>query len=336
MANILDFLQAVLTDAEARSAFRSDPAGYVVWAGFGDLTGEDVVEAVHALMPSLPPATAGALLPFRDGDALPPIEPRSGESELGASVRLLSYAVGRCATIAGDDRPTMDVVVDAPEESVVDDPSALPPDDTPLAADTYEPPAPVVDDQAPEPFTIDEDDFAPVEDVEVAQRDKDTAAEPGPTLPEPVSARLATALDVVVRDAREHFGALLADAERATKEQVAAAESRLADVVQTTTDELNQLRHEAIADREAARRYREEATREADGLLVTARTQVDEARALAEELLANARAESDATQAELDARRAELRDVERQLRERLAGIDSLFRTALRDDPDPSE
>lgn len=41
------------------------------------------------------------------------------------------------------------------------------------------------------------------------------------------------------------------------------------------------------------------------------------------------------TRAELAARRAEVRSAERELKERLSGIDSIFRTVLRDDEEPA-
>ena len=60
MANILEFVRAVLIDAEAQQLLDIDAEAFVTEAGFGDLTGEDVVEAVLVLRRSLAPEVSTA------------------------------------------------------------------------------------------------------------------------------------------------------------------------------------------------------------------------------------------------------------------------------------
>ena len=94
------------------------------------------------------------------------------------------------------------------------------------------------------------------------------------------------------------------------------------------------LRAQGEEDRQAARREAERIRAEADEMVEEARAQSEESRRKADEVVTRAQAEADATHAELTARREELRGVERQLKDRLSGIDSLFRSVLPDDEEP--
>ena len=105
MANILEFLRGVLIDPGSQSSFRADPAAHLETAGFGDLTGEDVVEAVAVLRRSLPADVADALAPFDDEDHLPAVRPATDERELDAAVRILTFAVTRVGAAAAVDAP---------------------------------------------------------------------------------------------------------------------------------------------------------------------------------------------------------------------------------------
>ncbi len=360
MANILDFLRAVLTDADSQSAYRADPAGYVVWAGFGELTREDVTEGIKALQPSLGEPASSALAGFGD-EAGPGSEPNEGESELGAAIRVLSLAVGR-ASLGGDD-------ADIPEAGDEPDPTAPPPTESssrpsrsappppppprPAVPPRAQPSAPAADappaaaastGARPPSRPVAPSRPAPPSSSRGGVPRSPTAARPSlpprprratlASLPEPIVARMNAAIEEAVRETRSQLVEIVDTVSRMAADAGAAAEARLKEVVRTTEEELARLRDETIADRDAARHYRDESSREADALLESARRQTDEARMRADELLATSRAEHDAVQAELTSRRAELREAERQLRERLTGIDSVFRTVLRDDPKP--
>jgi hypothetical protein len=276
MANILEFLRGVITEPEARGAFQADPDGYIEKAGFVDLTGEDVVEAVLVLRRSLPEDVAARLSAFEDDDGLPAVRPGPEETELDAAVRMLHFAIqaGGTATTAG---PSGDQPIDVENEL-----------DTDLA-----PAAPA------------------------ASTAGEVAASSAQTLQ-----RFSDDVDTIVGDAAE----ALEKAAAAMRDAVAAA-------VGAADTHARQMRAEADVERESARVEAERIRTEADNELQRAREQAEESRRRAEELVASAQAESEATHAELAARRAELREVERQLKQRLHDIDSLFRAALGDEGD---
>jgi hypothetical protein len=119
-----------------------------------------------------------------------------------------------------------------------------------------------------------------------------------PAAPRPgadaLRARLASVADEVV----EHLAEVIEDAERYADDLRAEAERSVQD-----------LRAQAEADREEARRVLLDAREEANRI----------------------RAEAAEANAGLEARRDALRDAERELRERLAGLDSVFRSVLKDD-----
>jgi len=299
MANILEFLRGVLTEPDAQEAFRKDPEGYVDDAGFVDLTGEDVVEAVLVLRRSLPDELADRLGAFEDDDDLPSVRPGPDETELDAAVRMLAFAIAE----VGDATTVPAAAGAAAHGEPIDVENEL---DTDLAAEA--PPAPAA--AAPAAATP-----APAAPAAAAEPTTPLAGGAGE-----VEARFSEALDGVVLAAT------------AAIEQAAGdARARLRDVVATAHADAEALRAEGEHDREAARNDADRIRADADALLQRAREQSDESRRRADELVATAQAEAEATHAEVTARRAELREVERKLKERLAEIDSLFRTALRDD-----
>ena len=304
MANILEFLRGVLTEPDAQEAFRKDPEAYVDDAGFVDLTGEDVVEAVLVLRRSLPDELANRLGAFEDDDDLPSVRPGPEETELDAAVRMLAFAIAEVGDVA-----TVPAAAGAagPSEAI-DVENEL---DTDLATET--PPAPAA--AAPEPAAT----AAP------AAATPAPAAAAAPTTPltggaGEVEERFSDALDRVV-----------AEANAAIEQAAGDARARLRDVVASAHADAEALRAEGEHDREAARNDADRIRADADALLQRAREQSEESRRRADELVAAAQAEAEATHAEVTARRAELREVERKLKERLAEIDSLFRTALRDE-----
>ena len=86
MANILEFLRGLLTNADEQQRFAGNPHGYVTSHGFADLSGEDVTEAIRFVYRSLPDDLAQRLSVYEgDSGDLPPVRPQVGESALDVS-----------------------------------------------------------------------------------------------------------------------------------------------------------------------------------------------------------------------------------------------------------
>jgi hypothetical protein len=294
MANILEFLRGVLTESDAQETFRADPGGYIDEAGFVDLTGEDVVEAVLVLRRSLPDDLAARLTAFEDDDALPSVRPGPEETELDAAVRMLNFAIDEAGDMTGVGATT----TPAADRGPIDVENEL---DTDLAAPAAKP----------------------------------AAAKPaaGPFTPAPAGPPLAGAAGEALNRFSTALDALVVDASTAIEQAAAHARASLRDTIAAAEVDADALRAQGEEDRAAARTDADRIRTEADDTLQRAREQSEESRRRAEELVAEAQAESEATRAELAARRQELREVERQLKERLSDIDSLFRS-LGDDETP--
>jgi hypothetical protein len=297
MANILEFLRGVLTDDEAQRLFLADPEGYVSRSGFGDLTGEDVVEAIAVLRRSLLPDVASRLAAFEDERTLPPVRPSFDERELDAAVRQLRHAVELVGGAEPADEPTVE-----PAPPAAPAPPSPPP--TSLFSPSQPEPVhhePIVVEADPELAHPEAAQPAPVhhEPIPVEPEPALAAAAPSvPATPRPggdaLRARLASVADEVV----EHLAEVIEDAERYADDLRAEAERSVQD-----------LRAQAEADRDEARRVLLDAREEAHRI----------------------RAEAAEANAGLEARRDALREAEREVRERLAGLDSVFRSVLNED-----
>lgn len=340
MANILEFLRGVLTDGETQAAYRADPLGFLDRAGFSDLTGEDVVEAVVVLRRSLPAQTAEALAPFESEDDLPAVRPAHEESELDAAARLLSFAVDRAPAAvpvgagAGGGEATADGqgatdtsngdgggdgdagIGEAPspgeheherehEHEAISVESEL---DTDAAIG------------APEGVATPTGDLSGLPSVAAFSSSlAEIAADTRARCDDAVS-RFTTDAEAHAQDVSVRFTELLRQAERDASDIRAVAETDSA-----------RLRDEAGHDREAARVVLEQARSESESMLQQAREESEELRRQGDEILAAARSEADTTRREIERHKAEIREAELQLKERLTGIDSLFRTVLRDE-----
>lgn len=112
MANLLDFLRDLLASEREQQTFAADPVGYLASHGFGDLTGEDVAEAVSVVAPALPEPASRVLATLYEGGAAagtdaggalpegaqhlgprPPIAPGPGETAEDAAIRHLRYVI---------------------------------------------------------------------------------------------------------------------------------------------------------------------------------------------------------------------------------------------------
>jgi hypothetical protein len=303
MANILEFLRRVLTDEPTQQGFRDDPTGFLREQGFADLTGEDVAEAVGVLRNVLSAPAADSLAPFASREMLPGVRPEPGESGLDAAARMLRFALDRLPANGSE-------------------PSAL---SGPLlfSAATPEPEAAAEPPPPPEP----EPEVAAVPEA-LAPVTLDLTSLPS-------VAAFAASLDESAADARKRYDESLQQFAEMSARHAQEVAERLSGLLQQAHAELNelrssneaeiaQLRADAAADRDARRAALDTAQSEANATL-------EHARREAEELLASARAEADGTRRELEARRAELREAEAQLKERLTGIDNLFRKVLEPD-----
>lgn len=329
MANILEFLRGVLTDPGAQGAFRADPPGFLDRAGFADLTGEDVVEAVLVLRRSLPDDAAKALAPFEDEDGLPPVRPAHDEQELDAAVRVLAFAV--------DQAPPPH----EPEPEPGPDGEAVP-----AAAVAAEP--------EPEPVAAEAEDgteaIAVESELDVAPGAAPVAALAPVTIDAsslPSVAAFEESLAAAAADTRSRFDETLLQFVADCEARAQATSDRYAELLRQAEADANEIRAGAEADIEEVRAAADadrataheelERTRvEADQLLQRARQEANDIRGQAQELLTAARSDAESTRRDIAVRKSEMREAERQLKERLTGIDSLFRTVLRDeDGDPS-
>ena len=303
MANILEFLRGVLIDAEIRDAFLADPTGFLQRTGFGDLTGEDVAEAIAVVRRSLPEPAAAALAAFEDDDDLSAVRPQAGERELDAAARVLLYAVQQVPLRRGG--PPESVRAPAPPPETRQSRRA----DRPERPERAErPPAAAPATHADAPATAEPEQPEPRPPVEIELPLLPSLTDFAETITSILTETKARLTDVL-RQAAQDADRLRADAEA----------------------EAAKLRAEATADRDAAREYLERTRTESDAVLERSKEALEEARRQGDELILASQAETEAARREIDARRAEIRDAERQLKERLGGIESLFRTVLRDD-----
>lgn len=283
MANILEFLRGVLTDPEAQRALDADADGYLTRAGLGDLTGEDIVEAVGVLRRSLPAEVATALATFDDEGAIPAVRPGLGERELDAAIRQLRHAVAVVGGVA--------VPVGADGALAPPPPPPIEPEVEPELAE----PVPVAEAAPPWP--------AHEEAIAVETEPAPTA----PTAPEPVGVDVSDLPSVEALGAA--VAAAAADAKALLDEYANDVRERLAAVLDQAERDVADLRAGAQADRDAARQVLLDAREEAQRIIAD----IEEGRA------------------ELDARRAELREAEREMKERVAALDDVFRSVLKDE-----
>ena len=334
MANILEFLRGVLTDGESQRLFRNDPEGFVTRAGFGDLTGEDVVEAVAVLRRSLLPNVAAALGDFEDESKLPPVRPSFNERELDAALRQLHHAVDLTAelTIPAADRPSP---VPEPEPERESEPAfEVAPE--PAFEVASEPAFEVAPEAEREPEPVHDEPIAIEAEPELAE----PAPEPEPTPPphpatpaheEPIMTEVEPALAgsrsttnrgelPSVQALGAAITAASADVRQLLEEYAEEVFERLNDVIEQAERDGAARRAEAEADAAAMRAEAENERASAHKELIDAREEADRIR---DEAARGA--------ADIDHRRTELRDAERELKERLAGLDAVFRTVLKED-----
>ena len=346
MANILEYLRGVLVDPHAQGSFRADPGGYLTEGGFGDLTGEDVVEAVVVLRRSLPPDAAAALSVFDDEDDLPAVRPAPGETDLDAAVRVLTFAADQVPGSVQLTKPAAEAAPEPVEEELIEVESELPAADEAVAWGE----APAEPEPEFEP-DVESEPIAAASDIEQEPMPVPTSTDLGPVTVDvsalPSVTAFAESMAATASDARARVDEALRQIVAAAEADARTTAGGYEELLRQAESDANAIRAQANADAAglrdqangeltAARQYHEQLRAEAEDLLHRAREQAEETRRHSDELLAATQAESDAAKAEIEVRKTELRDAERQLKERLTGIDSLFRTVLRDDASPED
>lgn len=294
MANILDFLRGLLTDTETQQVFRADPEGFVSRAGFDDLTGEDVVEAVAVLKRTLLPEVAEALGDYDDPSRLPPVRPGFEERDLDAALRQLQHAVELTSPVLSslDGGPTDEVPREEPEEPVHDEPIEV-----------------EAEPELAEPELAEPEPAAAESEPERAEPEPALAAAPastpgaGPSGDPAARAQLPSmqALGEAIAVASKDVRTLLEDYAEEVFE-------RLSSIIEVAEQDASSIRTEAERERDTARQ-----------VLLDAREEADRIRAEAEEV-----------RQEVESRRTELREAQQQLKERMAGLDSVLQTVLKE------
>ncbi len=380
MANILEFLRVLLSDGEQQRRFAADPHGYLKAHEFEHLSGEDVAEAIPVLLRSLAGPITERLEPYAsdEGDALPPVRPLVGESDLDAAVRQLTFATSLTGltvvapetgdgmsengpvdapatadTAQGEDVVEMAGTVDFPELALSGDADVADVAEVVEVADVAE------DEPAPAAALSGSGERAAPEPVMAV--DADGRIDPFAAFGDEIAAvvRFAThQMEELTRKASDRHDALIGAAEREAEAVRAQADEEANSLRFTATEEAHAIRSAAQSDaqnlrstaqaeadavlqaaksaREEARIFKQAAKDDANAILQSARSTQEEAQRQATDLLKNAEREASAMLAEARARRDEIREAERQLRKRLQGVESVFRTLQEGDPLPED
>jgi hypothetical protein len=343
VANILELLRDVLTVGDERERFAGNPHGYLTTHGFGDLSGEDVVEGIRAVRPTLPDTIAARLEPYDGDTSLPPVRPQRGESALDAAVRQLQHAAA------------LNPIADAADDQVTTETAAPP--TAPETAPSTEIEADAMPD---EPEMTAQPDQAPPPPPSPAASGG-TGVDPYAAFGEELSNIIRHAgqqMEEVMQRAEQQADAIIKAAEREGDGIRALAEEEAASMRHTATEEASAIRAAAEVD---AQNLRQNATQEGDAILQAAKSAREEARVFkqsardeANAILQNARSTQEDAQrqsadliksseraaalmlAEARARRDEVRDAERQLRQRLSGVETVFRNLQEDSVVPDD
>jgi cell division septum initiation protein DivIVA len=270
MGNIVDFVRLLLTDADEQHAFGEGDAAYVAAHGLADSSGEDVVEAVRAVLPKLPPEIAERLHLYNEGDdRLPPVRPLIRETTFDAALRQLQFAV----SLAPLERRVPDMTPPEPRVEIaeaVNEPTIEWSPEPSWAAEA-EPEAQPEPEPAPDEPTPEERRAEPQPAMAVAE----------PLAPEPGGPTLAG-------DPFDAFAGELADAARAARarleQTLERGEAEAATVREKAAREANDMLEAARAEREEAHAWAERTRKDADEILLAAQTREQAARVVLQEL----------------------------------------------------
>ena len=297
MANILEFLRGLLTDADQQQRFEDDPASYVTSSGFPDLSGEDVAEAIRVLVRTLPPQTGDRLAPYaRDDGDVPAVRPQVGETEFDAAIRQLRFAV----FLSPAARPT-DQEQEPEQESV--------PDVTETSPAEPEPPTEAVAE--PVAMHSEVDSPTPVRAVAASG-----ALDPYSAFGDEMAS--------IIRHAGDQMNAVMSRAEIRADAAMREAEQDAQSTRDSAQSEAQTIRDTARQEAEVILRDAKSTREQADAALTQARAAQDEAVQEARELVQKAERDANVMLAEARARRDEIRAAEQELRKRLEGVNSVF------------
>jgi hypothetical protein len=361
MANMLEFLQGLLTNPQEQSMFVDDPSTYLAMNEFGDLSGEDVVEAMAFVVESLPDHVRARLAVYEgggDGVELPPARPLPGETDLDAAIRQLRFATDLAndgelppAPAAAEPEPPPEPAAEPEPEPLPEsdqqpeqaDEAAAPEEDVDVAREAAEEAEPV---EAATGVTEGGDERGWEDSVAARAATVDRFSEFGEEMAallrianqkmEEMTARAEAHADAIMRGAEKEADALRRQAEEETnsirwtanEEAEAirnAAQSDAANLRQTASQEADAILQAANSAREEARIFKQAAHDDANAILQSARSTQDEAQRQATDLVENAEREANTLLGAARARRDEIREAERELRKRLSGVESVFR-----------
>jgi hypothetical protein len=338
MTTILEFLSDLMTDESSQQAFLSEPIDYLELHQFSDLSGEDVAEAIGVLRLSLPDDMAERLDAYDGGGAgLPPVRPTAGETDLDAAVRQLTHATMLVRAGRPVPEPQPAPVESEPEFAAPTNGSANGANGNGHAGadatDLAEWPAPAGEWEQPHGDPAAAADNAP---GAVGAPGVQAVHDDGPGRIDPFVA-FGEELADIVRYATGQMEELVQRAE-IDHERIVRQAGREADAIRNQADEdAAAIRRAAEADAQVTRENAGQqadsiiqsaaAVRaEADGVLEAARATHEESQRHAADLLANAEATAAEMIAEAKGRREEIRDAERQVRERLQSVETIFRS----------
>jgi cell division septum initiation protein DivIVA len=299
MANSLEFLRGLLTEADQQQRFEDDPATYVTSSGFPDLSGEDVAEAIRVLVRTLPPQTGGRLAPYaRDDGDVPAVRPQVGETEFDAAIRQLRFAV----FLSPAATPTDQDQEQEPEQESV-------PHFTEVAPAEPEPPTEAVAE--PVAMHSEVDSPTPVRAVAASG-----ALDPYSAFGDEMAS--------IIRHAGDQMNAVMSRAEIRADAAMREAEQDAQSTRDSAQSEAQTIRDTARQEAEVILRDAKSTREQADAALMQARGAQDEAVQEARELVQKAERDANVMLAEARARRDEIRAAEQELRKRLEGVNSVF------------
>ncbi|MGI8663353.1 MAG: hypothetical protein ACR2LQ_09115 [Acidimicrobiales bacterium] len=314
MANILELLRDVLTVGDEQRRFASDPHGYLTTHGFGDLSGEDVVEAIRSLRRTLPADVAARLEPYEDGEALlPPVRPLGAESELDAAVRQLQHATG------------LNKLADAAAPPPPPPPSSKGKAEKPQATRAPAPRRPALAPRGDgvDPYAAFGEELAAI--IRHAGQQMEEVLRRAEEQADAIIKGADAEGDSIRKQAEEEAASMRATATEEASAIRAAAEVDAQNLRQNATQEGDAILLAAKSAREEARVYKQSARDEASAILQNARSTQEDAQRQSADLIKSSEREAASMLAEARARRDQIREAERQLRQRLSGVETVFR-----------
>jgi len=356
MPTILELLRGVLTVEDQQQRFAADPYNYLATNGFGELSGDEMVAAIRTVRPSTPPDVQAALAVYESGEenAIPPTQSEAGEHPLDAAVRQLWYAASLTPIAKARQAPPETDAAEAaqPAEAAEQANWSEDPEQTePLWADNPSQPAatapePPVEEQPMEhaasgragvdPYSAFGEELASI--IRYASQQMEVVLQRAEAQADSIIKQAEAEGDTIRKQGDEEAVSMRQAANDEASAIRAAAEVDAQNLRQNATQEADAILQAAKSAREEARTFKQSSRDEANAILQNARSTQEDAQRQAADLIKTSEREASAMLAEARARRDEIREAERELRNRLAGVENVFRnlqetSVVPDDPD---